>query len=151
LLLVAPWPIRLVIGPFWLIPFLFGIHLAFKERRTRWDKDSQMFVSETRWPGKRFKPSKTMPIRDFADVQVMANSRVNKSETKVSSAGVLVRVRHKEDSQHFYTGDNSITLGLFPTTRAAKEAESLAEQVSQECGIPVRNGLRKTPQAKVAF
>jgi hypothetical protein len=142
LLLVAPWPIWLVIGAFWLIPFLFGINLAFKERRKRWDKDLQIFVSEARWPGKRFKPLKKKPIFDFADVQIMANSRVYKSEKKLSSAGVLVRVRHKRDSQYFYTGDNSIVLGLFPTTGAAKEAEFLAAKVSQECGIPVRNSLR---------
>lgn len=141
LMLVAPWPIWLVIGAFWLVPFAFGINLGFKEHRKLWDYDSQMVLSEVRWPGRRFKLSGKMPIRDFEDVQIMATSRAQKSETTFGSAGVLVRMRHRKDSRHFYTGNKSWVLGQFQSTDYAEEARLLAETVSQECGIPVRDSL----------
>lgn len=61
-LFVAPWPIWLVIGSFWLVPFAAGINLVFKERRQRWDHATQMVVFEARWPGNKFKPSKKFPF-----------------------------------------------------------------------------------------
>ena len=66
-LFVAPWPIWLVIGLFWVVPFAAGINLIFKERRQRWDYATQMVVFETRWPGKKFKPFKKIPIRTHPD------------------------------------------------------------------------------------
>ncbi|WP_421859268.1 hypothetical protein [Marinobacter salarius] len=137
----APWPALLLVIAFWLAPFVAGITLVSKERRKRWDYATQMVVHETRWPGRKFKPSRKVPIRNFEEVQIMAMPMTNQRGIEATGPGVLVRVRHKKDSRHFYPGANSWVIGGFPSTDYAKDAEFLAQNVAQECGVPVRNSL----------
>jgi len=140
-LFFAPWPIWLVIGLFWVVPFAAGINLVFKERRQRWDHATQMVVFEARWPGSKFKSSKKIPICKFEDVQIMTMPRTNQRGIEATGPGVLVRVRHGKDSRHTYPGKNSWSIGQFHSTDYAKDAEFLAQKVAQECGVPVRNSL----------
>ena len=137
----APWPALLLVIAFWLAPFVAGITLVFKERRKRWAPATQMVVNEMRWPGSEFKPSKKVPILDFGEVQIMAMPMTNQRGIEATGPGVLVRVRHKKDSRHFYPGANSWVIGGFPSTDYAEDAELLAGKVAQEFGVPVRNSL----------
>lgn len=141
LMLVAPWPIFLVMGAFWLVPFSFGINIGFKERLKLWDYDSQMVVNEARWLGRKFKLSSKMPIRNFEEVQIMAMPVTNQCGIEATGPSVLVRVRHKGDSRHTYPGENSWIIGSFHSMDCVDDAELLAEKVAQECGAPVRNSL----------
>ena len=140
-LFVAPWPIWLVVGAFWLAPFAAGIDLVLKERRQRWDHATQMVVFEARWPGNPFKPSKKIPIRKFEDVQIMATPHTNQRGIEATGPGVFVRVRHRGDSRDTYPGKNSWKVASFPSMDYADDAKLLAAKIAQECGVPVRNSL----------
>lgn len=140
-ILSAPWPALLLVIAFWLAPFAAGITLVLKERRKRWDYTTQMVVNETRWPGNKFKASKKVPIRNFEEVQIMTMPMTNQRGIEATGPSILVRLRHKKDSQHFYPGANSWVIGGFPSMDYAEDAELLAEKVAQECGVPVRNSL----------
>lgn len=138
---VAPWPIRLVIGAFWLVPFAAGINLVFKERRQRWDHATQMVLFEARWPGNQFKPYKKIPIGNFEDVQIMATPHTNQRGIEATGPSIFVRVRHRGDSRHTYPGNNSWKVASFPTMEYADDAKLLAAKIAQECGVPVRDSL----------
>jgi hypothetical protein len=71
----------------------------------------------------------------------MAMPMTNQRGIEATGPGVLVRVRHKKDSRHFYPGANSWVIGGFPSTDYAEDAELLAGKVAQEFGVPVRNSL----------
>lgn len=141
LLASPPWPITVTLLLFGAVPLAIGLNLAGKERRKRWDIESKTVVTESRWPGQQFKSTNKEGIANFEEIQILATPTTNRPGVQGSPPGVMVRLRHKRDSEHTYPGVRSWVLGIFPNKDYRKDAEKLAEVISEHFHLPIKHSL----------
>ena len=118
-----------------------GCLLAFQIFRKRWSPERSCVVNEKRflWGEWRSKP---VSLSQFAEIEVLPTTGVDRPGIKGSTTGVMVRVRHKADSRNNYPGEHSWVLWSHVSLKEARgEAEALAREAAEKLNLPFQDSL----------